>query len=759
MYKYILKHKNYFLQLCILVFFVLVSFLANRFPTNSFVAGGDFYQLFEPAKHFDRYAYAWLNQTGQGSFNTLFVTYPFYALTAFLQHLGMSSGAMASFYMFFVLYSSYWSFNYSIKKLFPQIHGSLRVGGGLLYAFNNFTLTIFTYPWGFTHHFFAYIFVPPLIALFSNLLKDKSFKTLVEFNIVLLLSLISLNNLAFLAAVVLLQLLVLLLSLIFKVVKPDKELLVQLLKIGASYFVSNGLVILIWFLALGDSLGGVSTSKSLGGSLKGWIIATSSNFTNTFSLALDSSRIPISSSTIVSAVSILYIIFLVCLAIKAFSKPNFKEGDSGQNKILIFLILFLVLVFLSVRAYSIFEIPNLIIYQLPFFAFFRSPEKIFMLIPFVYLSAMTGLILFVKLRRVYEYIILGVLLLIPSAFYTDQAVKELTGRDASHYGYVTTIPDEYKKAAETVNHSQLDSAVLSLPYSVVNSINWSNYPAWGFVGQDPLHLIFEKRFISANTYDHPLIEDRPTFKYDQDSIASSQFLLDLQKFGAEFVIVHKDIDPKWLKDSREMTLIAQELVGKGILTKIDDNVYFDLYQLDSKYVRPLITTTKTNVTYQKVNNSRYEIHLQALKGSDTLRFDQSFNRYWKLYFASASQLDCDAQAVYPSFDSISCKSINTYVLGDELSFLSSKKTLSATHELADGYANSWKFSAEEIKKDYPGSYTENPDGNIDVTLTLYFEPQTYLYLFFGVSALLLVGDVIILVAIIRRERKKNALKV
>jgi len=45
------------------------------------------------------------------------------------------------------------------------------------------------------------------------------------------------------------------------------------------------------------------------------------------------------------------------------------------------------------------------------------------------------------------------------------------------------------------------------------------------------------------------------------------------------------------------------------------------------------------------------------------------------------------------------------------------------------YANQWTIDPEYIRANYPKEYyRENPDGSIDVRMTLYFRPQSYFYL-------------------------------
>ena len=52
----------------------------------------------------------------------------------------------------------------------------------------------------------------------------------------------------------------------------------------------------------------------------------------------------------------------------------------------------------------------------------------------------------------------------------------------------------------------------------------------------------------------------------------------------------------------------------------------------------------------------------------------------------------------------------TFFEGEELKYLYEKSIFDSSHHLV---------------KDY---YKENPDGSIDVNLTLYFKPQSYFYL-------------------------------
>jgi ABC-type uncharacterized transport system fused permease/ATPase subunit len=60
--------------------------------------------------------------------------------------------------------------------------------------------------------------------------------------------------------------------------------------------------------------------------------------------------------------------------------------------------------------------------------------------------------------------------------------------------------------------------------------------------------------------------------------------------------------------------------------------------------------------------------------------------------------------------------------------------------MVNDYANQWTIDPNYIKQNFDKSYyKENPDGSIDVELTLYFKPQSYFYLGLIISGTTLLG--------------------
>ena len=82
-----------------------------------------------------------------------------------------------------------------------------------------------------------------------------------------------------------------------------------------------------------------------------------------------------------------------------------------------------------------------------------------------------------------------------------------------------------------------------------------------------------------------------------------------------------------------------------------------------------------------------------------------------------------------------------------------------THKMVYEYANQWTIDPEYIRKNYGKEYYhENPDGSIDIRMTLYFRPQSYFYLGLIISGLTLSGCIgyLIVSGVWRRKRRLDS---
>lgn len=730
-----------------------ISFLLNRFPENTFVAGGDFYQLLNPKENTQYYLYAWINKIGQGAFSSLYMSYPFYSILSFFSSIGFKSNAIASLYMFIILYTSFLSFYFSIKLLFPEIKKNLQIGSSFLYAFNNFTLVIFTYPWGFSHQFLFYIFVPPLVAIFIKILINQHYDRLefLIYALILVLSITSLNNVAFLGGLFLLQFLIFVFGLLTRMVHVNKLLFVKIITIISLYIIIFIPFFLTSFGNLLSSAKGVNSQGVLGAGIDSWLRATSSNFLNSFLLTLDKFQFPWGSSFSLTLSCSYFIILssLVLFFVTRFHKISIGDKKT-QNAKLIFTVLLLLIVFigLSVRIYSLFEWTNLFIYKLPFFNMFRSADKIFTFIPFIYVLLITLLISVLHLKDKLIYFILAILIAIPYPFFLGKIPSILAQDDLAKYKYVLKIPNEYNKVADIINADNKNTSVISLPYSVVNSIGWSNYPKWGLVGADVLSQLFNKYYITANYYDNP--ESPGALSFDlfnkRGQTNSSDLLKLIQKFSGEYILLHKDIEPEWIAQTKSIDIALNELETKKVIELTENNSYFKLYRLNSQYIHPLIYSSSGNVIFKKISPVRYQVQIKNIPRDGVLTFHQTFNKEWKIYPADGKEeIMCNSTARY-SMGVVECLEQKSAFTLSDIKYLGMTPIFDDQHVVSEGYANSWNFNLNDLKnKLSKDQYRVNSDGTVNLNLTMYFRLQSYVdisIIFYGCMVLICVASIV-----------------
>jgi hypothetical protein len=95
------------------------------------------------------------------------------------------------------------------------------------------------------------------------------------------------------------------------------------------------------------------------------------------------------------------------------------------------------------------------------------------------------------------------------------------------------------------------------------------------------------------------------------------------------------------------------------------------------------------------------VHLTNVTSSVFVNFSESFDPNWKVRVGSFAWND--------AFD-------KNYFLPDTF------------HTESDATLNSFYISPDYIRQNLPASaYTVNPDGSINVDLTIYFKPQSYFY--------------------------------
>lgn len=742
------------LHASIVILFLVLSFVINEIPAGTFIAGGDFYQLIEINDNLDRNLFTWFNQIGQGQYNPLIVTYPFYIIQYCLYNIGFSYSNIANAVIFIFLISSFYSFFFATKIINENIPNNIKLLSSAIYAINNFTFTIFVHPWGFSNHFAIYIFIPLLFAFFERCVSRYLTKDIVYFTVLFLISTMGFNNIAFLAALLFLQ------ALLSIALFATKKFPLKILTMKRIIFI----FILELFLSIYFILPFISSqfeylTKITGGKIIGNIVTifsfTSNNVYSIFSFTIYPDRYPLnnlySDSNMFVALTLGYIIFLMVAIL-------YQKGKQEKHW-LHYMIVLLVLFFLLMRGTVPFDTINLFIYSLPGFNLFRSADKLFTFYPFFYLISLTLLLYYTKFSKRIINSILIIILIIPIPFYIGGIPKYLSHEFQDEYKYTIQIPIEYYKIKELINKDDSQLSIISLPYNVVNSINWANYPNWHFVGNDVLNLLYNKFYITANAYDHPFLETNLSFEeYNEAKIIDNErFLKLLQKFSGKYILLHKDIKKGLLDESRVTYNTIKQLEANNIIRKLDENEYFTLYELNKNYLVPLIFSDKNYLSFQKSNPTKYKIYLSNLTSKINIEFHQSHNSQWKLYLASdPNNLWCKQSEYYTYTKTTECEYTKKIFEISDLTYIWKKPIFEDTHTMVDEYANSWTIDPEYIKENYPKEfYKQNKDGSIDIEMTLYFNPQSYFYIGVIISGFTLMGCLSYLARDCKRKRKKD----
>ena len=156
----------------------------------------------------------------------------------------------------------------------------------------------------------------------------------------------------------------------------------------------------------------------------------------------------------------------------------------------------------------------------------------------------------------------------------------------------------------------------------------------------------------------------------------------------------------------------------------------------------LINIENSKIYYKFYNNTKIDIYIENIESKKDLFFLQNFHSYWNLYLKDSRDIGneniCN-EYEYHEDDIFKCASENKLFFKD-ISYLYKKPIFDDTHKLVNQYANQWTIDPEYIKQNFSKDYyKENPDGSIDIELTLYFKPQSYFYLGLIISGTTLIG--------------------
>ena len=245
-----------------------------------------------------------------------------------------------------------------------------------------------------------------------------------------------------------------------------------------------------------------------------------------------------------------------------------------------------------------------------------------------------------------------------------------------------------------------------------------------------------------------------------------EFDADLNQLDVKYVLIHKDLfDIQRVIDNVPSGKGNAQLHQLGLVPflpyldyfshspkyrLVDDNPYFAVYA--NLQFQPRIRSQ--NVSYQRVTDTEYRVHVSRLKAPRELALLQRFDSRWSIYAKRSTAGDwCEPVASYKG-GLTECAGLGADQLLRQLRLTPRGRALDIPHTRSLGYANTWLLDPASLRTQLSSSsYVSNNDGSIDADFVIYFRPQASFSIGCAVSIVVALGCAVYLVLTPKRRRR------
>ena len=342
----------------------------------------------------------------------------------------------------------------------------------------------------------------------------------------------------------------------------------------------------------------------------------------------------------------------------------------------------------------------------------------------------------------------------------DNAFQELKGqaeelktkRDFSKLAYKIEIPKEgeyeiYLREEEIERLRDLETEELEIDGNKVET-NWS----WVKLGERNFEegtqeLVLPFSGISENLVD----EDLRIRDYFPDSIYRISFDYKDPKGGSSFFIAEEDGKKvaetvlsstggkfrhfeKFFKSSSEVKrAIINLAVPEEKNLKVERIYQPEIVLRSINHQSSVINHQLPQITFVKINPTKYRIKVEGAKEPYTIIFSESFHQGWKAYINKTQNDYGETVASYFDGQVKEGTSKNIFLDSNIFETLDKKSISEEKHLLVNGYANSWYIT------------TEDSEGSENYEIIIEFLPQRLFYIGLLISGLTLIGCLGILI--------------
>ncbi len=343
-----------------------------------------------------------------------------------------------------------------------------------------------------------------------------------------------------------------------------------------------------------------------------------------------------------------------------------------------------------------------------------------------------------NINTLLSLVLISTVLLVAKPFIFGEYYKNQLWTTTNTYTTLSDLNRDFYGLVTYISKMDTSSRFLWLPINTANYIliqdkKFSNHY---YSGVSPLQFLTKKNDLDGllsfpSKFSQSLIDN--ILKQKTDPVVHF-----FQQMNVKYIIVNNDVSDELKKSylytysSRGDLYNAQnENLKKVILGRRikDFGKRYSLYEINKSFSSEKIYLTEelnklpnnfSQVIYKKRASYRYDIDIANLKGLKYLVFLDPHHKGWGLYFKSGKVL-------IPEPD-----------------------------HLVFDYANGWTIDSKYIRKNFPQEYyQENPDGSINLKLTLYFKPRDYFYPSIAVS----IGTTIILLLYLTFKSISNQLQI
>lgn len=328
----------------------------------------------------------------------------------------------------------------------------------------------------------------------------------------------------------------------------------------------------------------------------------------------------------------------------------------------------------------------------------------------------------------------------------------------STYAPIVRYPDAYSNAAQPLPHST--GKALAMPFGVINSYGWVNYPKIKIMGMDPTTQFFDFPIIHMNSENVINGFDFGKTWLNASKPTEDWFFNLTQRLNIHTFIYHKVVDDHFLTLSAP---ILKSYEQKNLIALIEDNPFFSVYQVSPNWTAPFISLAthitvwdkKVNelpyvlanqphdqtfllmsqlksgqlerlkqnayldqdatLTTSKINATRYEITLDQLSDSTFMNMAEAYTQNFTLLLDKPDAPPSASDEWLPSPLTI-------------INRLLAPQLASTFHFKSNAFGNSWLLDLNYLKEHYPTLVQQNANGTYKIQLSLQYLPQTFLYL-------------------------------